>query len=91
MAENLIVCLFYDTVHSIQFHQVFAANFEFIKLLGTGKTGRVWLARKLNGTDKDTLYAIKVLQKFKEQKTEFSRIFLSRWSLIRKEQNVRFP
>lgn len=45
--------------------KVNTSNFEHLKLLGTGAYGRVYLVRKKDGVDKDKLYAMKVLEKFK--------------------------
>lgn len=38
-------------------------DFELLKVLGTGAYGKVFLVRKLHGSDKDKLYAMKVLKK----------------------------
>ncbi|XP_052272936.1 ribosomal protein S6 kinase alpha-5-like isoform X2 [Dreissena polymorpha] len=38
-------------------------DFELLKVLGTGAYGKVFLVRKLNGTDENKLYAMKVLKK----------------------------
>jgi len=40
-------------------------DFDFLKLLGTGAYGRVYLVRKKDGIDKGHLYAMKVLEKIK--------------------------
>lgn len=42
-----------------------STNFEFLKLLGTGAYGRVYLVKKIDGIDKGQLYAMKVLEKKK--------------------------
>ncbi|XP_041351398.1 ribosomal protein S6 kinase 2 alpha-like [Gigantopelta aegis] len=39
------------------------SNFELLKVLGQGSFGKVFLVRKINGKDKGTLYAMKVLKK----------------------------
>ncbi|XP_064621307.1 ribosomal protein S6 kinase alpha-5-like isoform X2 [Lineus longissimus] len=38
-------------------------NFELLKVLGTGAYGKVFLVRKVGGTDHNKLYAMKVLKK----------------------------
>jgi len=38
-------------------------DFELLKVLGTGAYGKVFLVRKLSGTDRGKLYAMKVLKK----------------------------
>jgi ribosomal protein S6 kinase alpha-5 len=45
--------------------KVSAADFKILKLLGTGAYGRVYLVKKLKGTDEGILYAMKVLEKVK--------------------------
>jgi serine/threonine protein kinase len=40
-------------------------NFKIHKLLGTGAYGKVFSVEKLDGTDKGTIYAMKVLEKHK--------------------------
>lgn len=40
-----------------------AAQFELLKVLGQGSFGKVFLARKIEGSDSGNLYAIKVLKK----------------------------
>lgn len=42
---------------------VSVVNFDFHYVIGTGGQGQVWMARKLDGVDKDRLYAIKVMVK----------------------------
>ncbi|KAG1684015.1 Ribosomal protein S6 kinase alpha-5 [Nymphon striatum] len=39
------------------------SNFELLKVLGTGAYGKVFLVRKIGGTDDNKLYAMKVLKK----------------------------
>ncbi|XP_023234095.1 ribosomal protein S6 kinase alpha-5-like isoform X2 [Centruroides sculpturatus] len=43
--------------------KVDSANFELLKVLGTGAYGKVFLVRKLGGHDHRKLYAMKVLKK----------------------------
>uniref|UniRef100_A0A182Q8V7 non-specific serine/threonine protein kinase n=1 Tax=Anopheles farauti TaxID=69004 RepID=A0A182Q8V7_9DIPT len=57
---------FYEEFGSIQLNdqdKVSLADFEMLKVLGTGAYGTVYLVQKLTGIDKDKIYAMKVLKK----------------------------
>ncbi|CAF0969681.1 unnamed protein product [Didymodactylos carnosus] len=44
-------------------NRVDMSDFELLKVLGTGAYGKVFLVRKINGSDMNKLYAMKVLKK----------------------------
>jgi len=52
-------------VENIQLNneKIDTSHFALLKVLGQGSFGKVFLVRKLKGSDKDTFYAMKVLKK----------------------------
>eukprot|EP00045_Choanoeca_perplexa_P012150 m.131267 g.131267 ORF g.131267 m.131267 type:complete len:834 (+) comp15907_c0_seq1:39-2540(+) len=52
-----------DSLHGPQQQRAGPQDFELLRVLGTGAYGKVMLARKITGADKNKLYAMKVLKK----------------------------
>lgn len=61
-------------------------SFQFIKIIGTGCQGEIWLARKLDGRDRDHVYAVKVLMKSSDpitMKEIINERNVSLWNFLR--------
>lgn len=52
-----------DYVNDEQSDKASASQFELLNVLGQGSFGKVFLARKIQGTNAGKLYAMKVLKK----------------------------
>lgn len=71
-SPKMILIIFLE--QEIRKYQVSLNNFKFIRMIGRGYVGRVWLARKLDGVDKGQLYAIKSLKKIDRNKNKVANI-----------------